>query len=304
MSGTIWQVLTFSAIFVFLVIAVYRVFTIIRMPVHLRWELAPIPHEKGKNRYGGSYLEEYEWWRTPRRRSHIAPIIYMLREIFLMRGVWKNNRPLWPFSVLLHFGVYLFVITVLLNMAYALTIMAGVPAAALDIFQDITTALALAGYLTGALGAISLILKRRLDSNYRPFTTPTMYLKLGLLAAMFISGILAWSTIPVYASATGGFAKDLLTLDGGIRAAPALAAHIIISLLFIVYLPFTDMLHFITKYFTYHAVRWNDKPVDKKMNEQLRALLDKPAGWAAPHAGQGKSWAETVAGKKDDAEKT
>lgn len=304
MSGIFWHVFTFGAIFISLVLAVYRVIAIIKLPVHLRWELAPIPHEKGKGKYGGSYLEEYEWWRKPRRRSHIAPVIYMLREIFLMRGVWKGNRSLWPFTSLLHAGIYLFVITALLNLAYALTIITGVPTAALDIFQDITAALALAGYLAGALGAISLILKRRLDADYRPFTTLTMYFKLGFLAAVFGSGIGAWSTVPAYASATGGFVKDLLTLDGGITASPVLAAHIIISLLFIAYLPLTDMFHFIAKYFTHHAVRWNDKPLDEKMNSKLERLITQPVTWAAPHAGSGKSWAETVAGKKDDAEKT
>jgi len=304
MSGIFWHIFTFGAIFVFLIIAVYRVITIIKMPVHLRWELAPIPHEKGKGKYGGSYLEEYEWWRKPRRHSHIAPIIYMLREIFLMKGVWKGNRSLWPFTSLLHAGIYLFIITLVLYLIDALFIITDVPSQILNVFLNITAALALAGYLAGGLGALSLILKRRLDSNYRPFTTPAMYLKLGLLGAVFISGIWAWSTIPAYASATGGFVKDLLTLDGGITAAPALAAHIIISLLFIAYLPLTDMLHFIAKYFTHHAVRWNDKPLDEKMNTKLERLIARPVNWAAPHAGSGKSWAETVAGKKDDAEKT
>ena len=304
MSGIFWHIFTLSVILIFLVLAVYRVLDIIRKPVHLRWELAPIPHEKGKAKYGGSYLEEYEWWRKPRRPSHIAPIVYMLREIFLMRGVWKGNRSLWPFSSLLHAGIYLFIITLLLNIANALTIVAGVPTAALDIFQDITSALALAGYLAGTLGAISLILKRRLDSNYRPFTTPAMYFKLGFLGAVFISGIGAWSASATFASETSQFMKNLITFDGGISASAPLTTHIIISLLFIAYLPFTDMLHFITKYFTHHAVRWNDKPLDEKMNTKLARLIAKPASWAAPHAGSGKSWAEIAAGKKDDAEKT
>ncbi len=304
MSGIFWHVFTFSAIFVFLVTAATRVLAIIRMPVHLRWELAPIPHEKGKVKYGGSYLEEYEWWRKPRRLSRTAPILYMLREIFLMRGVWKNNRSLWPFSSLLHAGIYLFVITLVLCTVNALLNIADVSGSALNALQNVTSILALVGYLAGGLGAVSLILKRRLDSNYRPFTTKSMYFKLGFLAAVFISGVLAWSTVPAYASATGGFVKDLLTLDTGITATTALSIHIIISFLFIAYLPLTDVLHFITKYFTHHAVRWNDKPLDEKMDEQLRALLDQPAGWAAPHAGQGKSWAETVTGEKDDAEKT
>jgi nitrate reductase gamma subunit len=304
MSGIFWHVVTFGAIFIFLVLAAYRVIAIIRLPVHLRWELAPIPHEKGKEKYGGSYLEEYEWWRKPRRRSRLGPIVYMLREIFLFRGVWKNNRSFWPFAFLLHVGIYLFVITVLLNIANALLIITVVPAAVLNAFQSITSALALVGYLAGALGAVSLILKRRMDANYRPFTTPPMYFKLGFLGAVFISGIWAWSAAPAYASATGGFVKDLFTLDGGITAAPALAAHTIITLLFIAYLPLTDMLHFITKYFTHHSVRWNDDPMDEKMDKKMVGLVSGPVGWSAPHAGSGKSWAEIASGKTENAKKT
>jgi len=304
MSGIFWHVVTFSAIFIFLVLAVYRVIAITRLPVHLRWELAPIPHEKGKSKYGGSYLEEYEWWRKPRRRSRLGPIAYMLREIFLFKGVWKNNRSFWPFAFLLHIGIYLFIITILLNIVNALLIITGVPASVIKVFQDITSALALAGYLAGALGSAALILKRRLDADYRPFTTPAMYFKLGFLVAVFISGIWAWSAVPDYASRTGGFVKDLFTLDGGITAAPALTAHIIITLLFIVYLPLTDMFHFIAKYFTHHAVRWNDEPMDEKMDKKMVGLIDGPVGWSAPHAGTGKSWAEIAAGKTEDAEKT
>jgi len=57
MSGIVWHIFAFGAIRIFLIVITYRTLAIIRLPVHLRWELAPIPHEKGKSRYGGSYLE-------------------------------------------------------------------------------------------------------------------------------------------------------------------------------------------------------------------------------------------------------
>jgi nitrate reductase gamma subunit len=304
MSGIFWQVFTFSAIVIFLAVTVYRILAIARLPAHLRWELAPIPHEKGKGRYGGSYLEEYEWWRQSRHHSHTASIIYMFQEILLMRGIWKNNRSLWPFSLLLHAGIYFFIIALLLHITNAIFIITGVPSSIINVFQDIASALALAGYLAGGLGAVSLILKRRLDSNYRPFTTPAMYFRLVFLGAVFVSGIWAWFEVGNFAAVMSNFMKYLFTLNGGIAASVPLSVHIIISLLFIVYLPFTDMLHFIAKYFTYHAVRWNDEPMGEKMDEKLRALIDQSADWAAPHAGSGKSWAEIAAGKTDDAEKT
>jgi nitrate reductase gamma subunit len=304
MSGIFWQVFTFSAIFIFLVVTVYRILAIARLPAHLRWELAPIPHEKGKGGYGGSYLEEYEWWRKPRHRSRTAPIIYMLQEIFLMRGIWKNNRSLWSFSLLLHAGIYLFVIALLFHIIDAIFIITSVPASILDVFQGIASVVALAGYLAGGLGAVSLIMKRRLDSNYQPFTTPSMYFRLIFLGAVSVSGIWAWFEAGKFAVTMSNFVKNLFTLNSGIAASVPLSVHIIVSLLFIIYLPFTDMLHFIAKYFTYHAVRWNDEPADEKMDVKLRALIDQPADWAAPHAEPGKSWAEITAGKTDNAKKT
>jgi nitrate reductase gamma subunit len=304
MSGIIWHILTFGAIFIFLVLAIYRVLVIIRQPVHLRWELAPIPHEKGKGKYGGSYLEEYEWWRKPRKHSIIAPIVYMLREIFLMRGIWKNNRSLWPYSSSLHAGIYLFILTLLLCIINAVFVITDVSASVLNVFHHIASITAIAGYIAGTPGSIGLILKRRLDNNYRPFTTRSLYFRLVFLGAVFVSGIWAWSTTPLFAAETSKFVKNLVTLDSGITAAPALATHIIISLLFIIYLPLTDMLHFITKYFTHHAVRWNDAPLDEKMDKKMLGLVTRPIRWSAPHAGSGKSWVETASGKKDNAEKT
>ena len=37
--------------------------------MHVRWELYPVPHEAQKAHYGGSYLEESEWWKKPREVS-------------------------------------------------------------------------------------------------------------------------------------------------------------------------------------------------------------------------------------------
>jgi nitrate reductase gamma subunit len=304
MSGIFWPVFAFGAIFIFLVVTVYRLLAIAGLPVHLRWELAPIPHEKDKERYGGSYLEEHEWWRKPRQHSRIAPIYFMLREIFLMRGIWKNNRSLWPLSILLHAGIYLFATALFVYVLNAIFIIAGVPSPVLNVFQDIASAFALAGYLAGGLGAISLILKRRLDGNYRPFTTMSMYFRLLFLGAVFVSGLWAWFGTGNFGTATSNFMKNLLSLNSAVTASAPLSVHIIVSLLFIVYLPFTDMLHFIAKYFTYHAVRWNDTPMDEKMMAKLRALTVRPVDWSAPHAGPGKSWTEIAAGKSDDAKKT
>lgn len=46
---------------IFLILVISKAIKIATAPVHLRWELYPVAHEKGKAHYGGSYLEEFEW---------------------------------------------------------------------------------------------------------------------------------------------------------------------------------------------------------------------------------------------------
>jgi nitrate reductase gamma subunit len=303
MTGIIWHIITFGAIGIFLTLVTYRILAIVRLPVHLRWELAPIPHEKGKGRYGGSYLEEFEWWHRPRQRSRIAPVIYMAREIFLLKGVWEHNRALWPFSFSFHTGIYLLVVTLFLHVVNALFIITGVPLSILNVFLDITSVFSVAGYIIGSLGTIGLIFKRALDSNLKPFNTFPTYFRLVFLGAVFISGGYAWFHPGDYASEMSIFIKRLITLNSGVTVIFPLALHIIISLSFIVYLPLTDMVHFITKYFTYHAVRWNDEPQDEKMTKKLRGLMTQHVGWSAPHIPPGRTWAEIASEKTSHEEK-
>jgi hypothetical protein len=67
-------------------------------------------------------------------------------------------------------------------------------------------------------------------------------------------------------------------------------------MLFLVYLPFTYMMHFVAKYFMYHEVRWNDEPIrgNAQMQEEVQALLGQPVTWAAAHLGADgkKNWVD------------
>lgn len=296
MSGIVWHIFVFGALGIFLAVTTYRTLAITRLPIHLRWELAPIPHEKEKSRYGGSYLEEYEWWNKQQHRSRIAPVVYMVKEILLLRGIWEHNRALWPLTLAFHMGIYLIIGMVLLNLVNAIFIIAEVPSSVLDVFLRIAFVLALGGYPLGSLGAIGLILKRTLDSNLRPFNTLTKYFNLVLLGAVFISGGYAWLHSGDFASEMSLFIKMLITLDTGVTATFLLSLHIVISLLFLIYLPFTDMIHFIAKYFIYHGIRWDDKPKNEKMERELRGLMAQPVSWSATHvkANSKKNWADII----------
>lgn len=302
MSGTAWQVFTFGAIGVSWLLIAYRTWAIIRLPLHLRWELAPIPHEKGKGRYGGSYLEEYEWWNKPRARSRLSPMRYMASEILLLRGVWQHNRGLWPLAFSLHTGMYLISGMLLVLLVSAVLSLAESPPYILRSSLRIASVLALGGYLLGGVGSIGLVLKRVLDSNLRPFNTISRYANLLFLGAVFVSGGYAWIDSGDSIPAMSRFVKGLITLDSGVTVAFPLALHIAVSLLFVLYLPLTDMVHFVAKFFMFHQIRWDDEPQDRRMERELSVLLAQPVTWSAPHVGADgeRDWTDVATARMTD----
>ena len=77
------------------------------MPVHLRWDLYPIPKgPRVRQRYGGSYFEETEWWTKSIDTGLGGEVAFMLKEVFLLRGFFENFRALWVWSLLLYWGLY------------------------------------------------------------------------------------------------------------------------------------------------------------------------------------------------------
>jgi nitrate reductase gamma subunit len=283
MSGIIWPIITFCVIGIFIIVILYRIAKLKSLPSHLRWELAPIPGEKGKGKYGGSYLEEYEWWEKKRNMDRISPVLYMLEEILFMKGVFKNNKSLWPLTTALHLGVYLAAGLLLFSIINAILIGTGVPQNILNVFLIIATVFAFAAYILGIIGSIGLIIKRIVDSNLKPFTTLSRYFNLVFLAAVFISGFCSLLILPDFSYQLGLYLQKTFTLDMSLLVPVSLSVHIIISLLFFLYLPTTDMAHFFAKYFLYEEVRWNDKPIDKNMELELNSLLTQQSEWSAEH---------------------
>ena len=126
MPGFLLLLIAYGLLAVFLAGFVVRSVRLARLPVHLRWELAPIPHEKGKGQYGGSYLEELDWWTKPREKSLVSEATYMLLEIVFLKAVWEHNRRLWWFSFPFHFGLYLLIAAAGVLLLLAVSALAGV----------------------------------------------------------------------------------------------------------------------------------------------------------------------------------
>ena len=75
-----------------------------------------------------------------------------------------------------------------------------------------------------------------------------------------------------------------------------------VAALFLFYLPFTRMVHFFAKYFTYHEVRWDDRPREAgtALDRRLREALNFGVDWSAAHTRTGKTWAEVATTLPED----
>lgn len=296
MPGSILIVVAYVLAAVFLAAFLTRTVALARLPLHLRWELAPVPHEKGKGTYGGSYFEEYEWWTRPREKSLVNELAYMFQEIVFLKGVWKHNRPLWWFSFPFHFGLY-----ALIAAAPLLALGMALDAVGLwggGLIRTGVTAVATLGFGLGGIGAVGLLVKRLTDSRLKPFTTAASLFNLGLLVLLFASGALAVTTSEGFAPEMETVAAALLTANTGIAIPPLLAVHLLVTFFFLAYLPFTPMMHFVAKYFTYHQVRWDDAPLQPggRMEQEVVELLRQGVTWSGPHIrGDGKrNWIDVA----------
>ena len=289
-------VLAYLAVVVFAAGVVLRAAKYARAPMHLRWELYPVPHEKGRA-YGGSYFEEVDWWSRPRETSRTAEILAMLEEMVLIRSLWRHNRPQWYASFPFHFGLYLLIGFIVLMAAAAgaeLALGKGHPAE--TVLGWACVVVGVAGLALASLGTLLLLARRCTNPVLRSASTPMDYFNLAFLLAVFSVAALAWITVDPTFGSLRSYLASLLTLSPSPATHPLIGAEVALVSLFMIYLPFTHMTHFVAKYFTYHQVRWDDRPNlgESGMRAKMMSNLSRPVGWSAPHIQPDKSWAEAA----------
>jgi len=301
---TAWHVLTYLGAALFLIGGVVRIVRVVRMPLHLRWELYPVPHEKGKAHYGGSVLEESNWWLTKREVDHWGELKVMLEEILILKGVWEHNRPLWYASFPLHFGLYLLIGNLVLLIAGAIFVLNGVQVGVgnsgliLSFLLLVVTIVGAAGGVLGLFGALYLLQKRIFDPALRMYANPGTYFNLALLAAIFASALTLFATDLNAPQRLVSLHTGLLTGGNLPFLTAAMQWHLGFCLFFAAYLPLTHMSHLFTKYFLYHDIRWEDTPNTPggKLEGRILAQVNQKVSWSAPHInGQGsRSWVDVA----------
>ena len=98
-----------------------RILIYARAPLHLRWELYPVPHEDpARAEHGGSYFESAGWWHKPQVFHRCREWMAMFQEIAFLKSLREFNPRLWIPSFLFHGGLYLWIASLILMMAATL----------------------------------------------------------------------------------------------------------------------------------------------------------------------------------------
>lgn len=299
MSALIY-LFVYLAIAVFLTSVLSRIVSYIRNPIHLRWELYPVAHEGGeKASYGGSYLEDVDWWNKPRHSSKINELKVMIPEILFLMAVFEHKRALWYVTYPFHLGLYLLSLFIGLLGISSISQITGILAntSIISTINVIALYVGPAGLILTAAGAIGLLFKRITDHDLRNYSSFEHYFNLILFISCAALGFASWHLVDPTFSMTRTFIANLLTFNFAEINSALFITQVIIVVLTITYIPFTHMSHFFMKYFLYHDIRWGDTPnIDSpEIERKIGIVLNYPVTWSAPHiSGTGNSWAEVA----------
>ncbi len=251
---------------VFLAGCIVRAVRYAKEPIHLRWEIYPVP----RGRKGQTKI--------------------MIPEILFLKGLWEFNRAMWYVSYPFHLWLYLLAATVgLLGCA------ASIPALAAAL-HPIYTACGVAGTALAAIGALGLLLRRLRIPELRMYSSGADYFNLGFFLATLALLAAGYWLRPAGVPGPLSVLRGAATFDRELQVPALLSAGLAAGAILLAYIPMTHMAHFIAKYFTYHQVRWDERSpvaggtIERKMAEYL---MYRPT-WSAPHIGAGpeRTWAD------------
>lgn len=323
-AGVAWA--CYSVVLFFVLASAIKIRKYANVPLGVRWELYPVPSEAQRG-HGGSFLEETEWWAKPGSGSRVAELEELLVEMLFIKRLYQNKRGVWYFSFLFHGGIYLilgwFVLvlaggfTQLFFYPVSLAAWTAYPVLFSEALFYLTLGFGYVGVAAAAVGAVGLFVHRYLDTRTRDISAPVDYLNLVFAFAVIVSGAVALTvdssfnvarSVMAYLLSGAGTIVGFPSVYSSVlssASAPQIVVQVTLLLAFLVYLPFTRLMHFFGKYFTYHKVLWDSKPsmisgsYDKRIGVEVGTNLAMRVPWSAPHVKEGAQWKEVAKNAED-----
>ena len=134
------------------------------------------------------------------------------------------------------------------------------------------------------------------SEELQDYTAPVDFFNLLFLLAVVGTGLISWLTVDTGFITVRDYLKGLVTLSPAAAPGGILTAHIVLFSLFLIYVPFTHMTHFVMKYFMWDKVRFEDEPNLKgsALGSKVAEVLNYKQNWSAPHMHKGTKWSETA----------
>jgi nitrate reductase gamma subunit len=182
-----------------------------------------------------------KWTLYPVPEGLTGQLRYMAKEMFTFETLYKFNRRLWFGSFSLHMAMVGAVLFFILYLSGWSTI------SAVQVCLSVIL-----------IAAIYIIGLRIYDKNLRLLSNFEEFFNLVFLAGVAAAGLAASAPyVPVslrrYFFGLVQFQPDVSFLS---------VVHILavfLGGLFLMYLPFSKMIHYVSKYFTYHHINWQKK---------------------------------------------
>lgn len=299
---TVFYVLAYLSLLGFVCLACLKMWDFIKAsPLHVRWELYPVPHE-GPNRaaYGGSYMQESDWWTKPRHVDHWMDIKAMVLEILFLHSTYEHKPKLWLRSYPFHMGLYLWMGGTFLLLFAVILVLCGVnPVNGFMIFlSNLINAVSLFGAFLMVCGGSALLHLRLTDKGLHKYTTREFYFNLGAFVTFGALTLCAWVFNPSYYLVAGTFLYNLFTLNFQPLGSFWFVVNMLAGFVVLLWIPITNMKHLLIKYFMYHDIRWADEATvwSEKNQELINKNLQYPVTWAAPHIADShpKNWVDVA----------
>jgi len=298
--GVLLAIITYFAYVFIVTMYTIKVVKFLKLPVHIRWDLYPVIHEPNY-RYGGSYFEEPEWWTKSRKRHRLRGFLYLLKDNFYLGDYYVRNRSYWlslyPWHAgfILIIGFHIFCFLAAVTMALGLDVAASSASAFGRGAYYVILVTGVASFILGAFGSIGLFIQRLTDAGLRMYATFLNYFNYGFFLVVFLSGLYSWYFEDPTFAEYREYWKSLVTLHVPVVEA-ASAVHILFFALFLIYLPYTKSMHYISRFLAFFRIRWDDEPNVRggEMEKRLQKLLSQKVTWGAPHIQSGSTWARVA----------